>query len=264
MPTLAPIYVSNDFTVAAAVNKPEFSMPFEGVNTNYLMTQDFMMFLANFSALPLNTAHPEYPAFLLVNEGPQKDMGGGVIKWTRTYALLPAPRNDFTSLAYSFIGFYGATASLAAAATFPVIGRARPTLTVACRVQYDYFLWVDSNTIKDSTGANVFTGTPGTATPDNIPVIFGQRYYTPKGTVPVPGSFIPTYPAGSLNDILFGTPVDFIYDPSDFGGFIPTIPSRTQYNTLVANQTEIVAEDSTTSRWHGNMYQRVSKYIVAR
>lgn len=266
MPLPVPTYVSGDFTAAQKVGKAEFSPPFSGVNTDYLLTQDFMISLASFTPLALNTAHPDYASYFLVQEGPLKDVGGGMVRWTRTYAYTPSPRDDYTSISYNFIGFYGflTTASFVPGPT-AIIGRQRQTLNVTCRVHYDYFLYVDSSTIKDSTGANIFTGTPGTATPESIPIILEQRYYFPRGTISSTlGGFVPTYAPGSINDVLTGTPTDNIWDAASWSGLVPTIPSRTAYDGWVLAGTELVAEASVVSRWYGNIYQRCTKYVVAR
>jgi len=260
----APFYLDGDWTTAAAAGNVRFEQPFAGDKNDYVLVQDFMQFTANFTPLALNTAHPVYTTYFLVAESELQDTGGGISRWTRKYAQVPQPRNDYLSYAYSFIGYFGKIANLVTSSTFPVLGRNRLQLTVPCRSLNEYFIWIDGNTIKDSTGTNIYTGTPGQATPESIPVILGQRYYVPAGTVPSPGVFVATYPAGSPQDIAYGTAQDYIWDAPAFGGVIPTIPSRTTYQTLINNGTEIVAEDSQVSRWLGNIYLRVTKYILPR
>jgi len=84
-------YRSGDFTVATAVSLPVFDAPFRehGINIDYILTQDFMIKLANFARLALDTPHPDYPDFLLVQESQLSDVSGGNVRWTRTYAKVP-------------------------------------------------------------------------------------------------------------------------------------------------------------------------------
>ena len=82
-------YQDGTFTVAKAVTLPVFSAPFPGVNVDYVLTQDWVIDLANYSPLALDTAHPDYPTFKLAQESEKRDLGGGVVQWTRTYWKLP-------------------------------------------------------------------------------------------------------------------------------------------------------------------------------
>lgn len=236
--------------VASACGAPRFSAPFEGDSTVYKIEQDFMQFTVNYSALALNTAHPDYSSYHLVHETALMDMGGGISKWTRVYCAVPATRNDYASLAYSFIGYYGQIASLATDSNFPVVGRARQTRSVTCRVQNDYYL----------------CGAGGSfATPDLIPAIAATKYYVPAGTVVVAtGTFVYTYGMGTAADMNNGTDTDLIWDPAAISGIIPTVPSRTIYQGWINAGTEIVADGSQLSRWQGNIYQRQTKYVLAK
>lgn len=245
-------WIDGDYTVATAVSNPVLSQPFEGDSGEYVLTQDFWQFLANFSALPLNTPYTTLPfaGYYLVGESPLTDLGGGLCKWTRTYAQVPATRNDPSSLAYPFIGYYGRVANLATSSSFPVIGRPRQSLPVTCRIQSDYFL-IGATPPASFTNISL------------IPVIAATKYYVPQGSI-IGGVFAPTYAAGSTNDLATGTDTDFIWDPASFGGIIPTIPSRTTYQGWITAGTEVVAEASQLSRWKGNIYQRQTKYVIAR
>lgn len=244
------LWIDGDFTIALACGLPRFSQPFTGDKKKYILEQDFTQFVDNFVALNLNTNHPSYPTYKLVEESPLQDQGGGIVKWTRTYAAIPDARDDYSTLAYNYIGYYGTIANIAVAIAYPVIGRNRFTEPVTCRIRSDYFLCAIGQTYP---------------TPASIPVISAQLYYVPLGTISG-STFTSTYPAGSTNDILYGTQTDFLWDNSGAhafpGAIIPTRPTRTEYQTLINNGTEIVAESSQLSRWEGNIYQRVTKYVL--
>ena len=103
-------YQDGTFTTARAVSLPVFSAPFsdQGVTTDYVLTQEWMQALTSYSPLALDTPHPDYADFMLAKEGEKRDIGGGMVQWTRTYAKLPA---DFSqpngNISYNFIGFAG-------------------------------------------------------------------------------------------------------------------------------------------------------------
>lgn len=260
MSATAPFYTDMS-TDAVATSLARFSQPFAGDSGEYVLDQNFQQFLANFVPLPLNTEHPDYKGYYLVSESPLQHLDGGMVSWTRQYCSVPATRNDSASISYNFIGYYGKIADIAIAATYSIVGRNRRTEVVTCRIQNDYYM----------------TGRIGSyQSPTQIPIIPATRYYVPQGNI-VSGLWVPTYtPAMSPNDLAFGTDNDFIYDtarnpvtnsPNDHpfpGAIIPTIPCRQAYQTLVSSGGEIVAENSVVSRWRGNIYQRQTKYIVAK
>lgn len=239
-----------DFTTASAVTDPHFTAPFDGDNGRYVLEEEYVIdndyFLGQI--LALNTAHLTYPTYFLTNESePQPTIAPGIVRWKRTYCAVPATRNDEGSLAYNFIGYWGKTAGLVGdAITFPIIGRGRVSETVKCRIQNDYFL----------------CGTGGSyTTPANIPLILEQRYYFPLGSISG-STFTPAYTPGSLNDILYGSATDNLWDAAAWGYIIPTYPTRANYQAAIVAGTEIVAEPSVLTRWKGNIYQRVTKYIL--
>lgn len=252
--TLTDVSYRDGMTDAASVGIPNFTAPFAGVNIDYVLTQDYMQLLANYTPLALNTAHPDYSDFVLVSEGPHQDQGGGVVRWTRTYAKTPAGRQDYASLAYNFIGYLGLTGINVT----PIQYRPRVVIPVSCRIQYDYFL----------------CGTGGSyATPDLIPTISEYKYYQPVGTFTLIAGVVtgtPTYP-NPIQAALYGIPVDYLSDasgafgaPTAYGRIvIGTVPTRTDYiNNIIG--TEIAAEPSQLSRWQGNIFVRTTKYVIAR
>jgi hypothetical protein len=252
-------------TGAQAVGIPKFAQPFSGDNTSYVLTQEWECLAENFSPLALNTAHPDYPTFLLANESPLQDLGNACVRWTRTYALVPNTRNDGSTITYNFIGYVGYEGFVN---TAPVakkfVGRNRFQRTVPCRVQWDYFL-LSGNNVLNSAGSTVATN-PSGATVHDIPVILEQLYYTQQGQY-ISGVWTPDYPTGSAQDIAFGLATDFIVDIATWNSLFttayPTVPSRTQYQALVNAGSEIVAETSNLERWIGNIFSRATKYVIA-
>lgn len=85
-------YTDGDYSVAVAVSLPVFSAPFLdlGVKEKYVLTQNWCQALASYAPLALDTAHPDYPDYLLTGESDLQDLGGGIVQWTRTYAQTPS------------------------------------------------------------------------------------------------------------------------------------------------------------------------------
>src|SRR6266851_4505981 len=103
-------YIDGDFTTAQPCSLPVFSSPISATTDEYTFTQDFIIARASYTATALNTLHPsngktpDYSSFWLVAEGERRDIEGGMVRWTRTYAKKPASYSDFETYPYSFIG----------------------------------------------------------------------------------------------------------------------------------------------------------------
>ncbi len=231
-----PVYVDGNFDVAEPVGLPVFSSPVRSTTTEYTFTQDWMQFRTKFRPTPLNTAHPsrykspDYSEFKLVAEGPRQDIGGGVVKWARTYAKVPESHDEFESYSYSFIGLLGTWTVGNIAISVQATGRPRTTRVVTSRVQHDYFM-------VDPAGAY--------PTASDIPIISGQRYLAPQELGPV----------AALD-------TEYLWDVS-VSMPLASIPSRTEYDALVTAETEICAEDSRLSRWMGAIFLRQTRYVIA-
>lgn len=218
-------WADGTYTAAYAVEKVRGSSPIPGVATEYVWTQRFWIYQANFAALALNTAHADDSNFKLVAESERSPLGGGVVEWTRTYAKVPAQHLEAEVAAYNFIGYWGTFGVNATAAT----GRPKVSRAVACKVQNDYFL-VDGVTYVK---------------PTDIPIIASTRYYQP----PYPNQDV-DYLGDAPPLILASVPSRSSYDgwiASDAGG----------------DNWHIVMEASRLSRWMGNIWRRETRYIKA-
>ena len=253
-----PAYIDGDWGIADPVSLPEFSSPIPARTDPDILTQEFTQALEKFQPCPLNTPHssankvPDYSEYFLVNEGQLKSVGGGMVKWTRTYARVPDPYDEFESYAYPFIGFQGLTLSGSQWDTL-ITGRQRQQWVVTSRVRHEFF--------KVGPGGSYPTA-------GQIPIVFAQQY--------VVGDF-----AGFVG----GMPVDYITDAGGIGAtnWGASVPSRTQYGAWMAaaksrgwasdvaviyNGTgiggQIVAEDSRLTRWRGNVWLRQVRFLLAQ
>ena len=263
-------YVDSDasYQSASEVSFPVLSCPFPGVNSPYLLTQDFVCYGDYFSPLALNTVHVDAVdangklvigggaaatfgnKFYLVSEGPRNEVGGGVVRWTRTYARVPARYEQPSSMTYTFIGYMSNT-------LFPI--RPRVPKAVPSRIQFDYYLLdKTSGNIYDSTGASVYAGAAGTLPGViHVPTIGELRYFAafPKA---VALNMVTDY-IGYQADIAYPVP-----NPGDAVNYPPyaSYPTRDVYEGWIAAGTEIVAQASVPNRWMGNIIERQTVYIL--
>lgn len=287
----APDYIDGNLATAQPCGVPVFRSPLPNTAAEYVFDQPFMQLRANVSALALGTAHPsagltpDYSTYVLVAEGEKQDVGGGLVRWNRTYAAVPDTHDEWESYAYNFIGTgpYGALAS-------NYVGRLRFVERVTSRVRHEYFM----------VGA-------------------GQTYTTP-GAIPVNRAFayVTQFLDGSTQYGGYYYRTDYLFDDPGFGHLLvtnvgtlsPSIPSATQYAAMIKDASanawaagvsqqilttdlpplidisgmavypatypsgsppsvtclygQIVAEDSQLSRWFGPIYVRQTRYVLAR
>lgn len=225
------IYTDGDFTVVSPVTLPVLSAPIQGVNTDYILTQDFVQLEANFTSLPLNTAYPNSAGsssgadfagddtynsagFILVSEGPRQDIGAGVVRWTRRYAKLPSTHYDPVQVSYTFPGFLSFD-------PLETLIRNPFTRSVPGVIEYAYFL----------AGTNTQSAVESLETANAVQA---QLFVWPRVTAfPLPNE--------SLQ-------VDYLWES--------TVPTAAQYGTWVTTGSHIVAQPSQFSRWEGNIIRR--------
>ena len=225
------------FTSASAVGAARKSFPFDGDNTSFIVEQDFMVALTSFTPLALDTAHPTYTDAYLVKESPLEDLGGGIVRWTRTYAQIPASRNEYGTFAFQFPGLLGTQTPPYAFQYWVVADDGRdPFLdTSSSRFRFEYFLCAT-----------------------------GETYVTPD--------LIPIFPKLAFNIIANPSSRNAYLLPEGVY-FSDTVPTKEAWLDLIdggtgigdgAEDGEFIAEDSTVERWMGNIYVRSTRYVKAK
>jgi hypothetical protein len=140
---MSNVITDGDFSTASAVSDYRFSAPFSqyGVNTLYVMDQDFVIDRASFVPLAIDTPHPILSDFYLAVETPMQPVSfAGTVKWTRRYAQVPASFSHAGgTYPYAFPILYTGVTSTSRLFSKP--------LTVNCRVQVDFFHSSDSTTV---------------------------------------------------------------------------------------------------------------------
>ncbi len=124
---------------------------------SFIIEQDFQQFKDFFSPLPIGTLYnfafwPDYAGTLpigtamLISESPTQDLGAGQVRWTRTYATLPLPRNTYESFVFTFPGLFPTVAAqttdqLIAQIESGVVSDGSPSVTaeIIARVEHIFF-----------------------------------------------------------------------------------------------------------------------------
>ncbi len=251
------LFVDGDFTKPCPVSAPLLSAPLPGVATDYSLKQEFVQFgnqvpslsIYGFSPAPLNLNYGadflggnSYEGFFLTSEGELIDVGGGLVKWTRTYCKKPATRYEPSNMSYLFPGIDQAYIMPGTTSPVLITRRLPEPLNSNVNIQYDYFL-------VGSAGVNL--ATPDYSSFSSIPPITHQRWAY--------DAYNGSYHIG-LVDII----PPFVWD----GGVNDIMPNGTSitataYLAMIAAGSTFVAADSIISRWQGNIIQRITKNIVA-
>lgn len=273
-------------TTAAPVGVPIFESPIPLTTAKYVFTQEWQG-PADFAAVKLNTPHPtagqvpDYSSYLLVEEGPRRDVGGGQVRWTRTYAQVPASYSIFESFPNSFIGTEIVTSGGV------IITRDRQNWTVPSRIQFDYFLTPNPGDPPINAVDPITLDTVSLSSPGDIEVIQDMIYCFQNtlngviyGGITLSTNVInpsnstdPTWP--SSNDYLSNMMADalanrwkskvtmvklFTDNNLNPGGHMAGV-----VDTAASVQGgQIPAEPCRLDLWKGNIWVRRTRYVLAR
>jgi len=95
------------FTAVATVGPMEWQAPFPGVTDKVLFRQTFQQNISSWSPLAMSSTYTGagYTNFVLVRESDFRPIGGGQHQWSRYYAITPADRVEYTTIAAQFPGY---------------------------------------------------------------------------------------------------------------------------------------------------------------
>lgn len=266
--------------------------PFDDSFAQVTFEQDYIQFETDFAPLALDTAHDDYPDAYLVREGELQGLGGGLVKWTRTYSRMPISRQVFESYSWLVPGI-GAGAVYASQAVSSVANSAGVT-TITCAgdttassgdslsINYTFTDGVTGT----QYGRNVMrTMTGGTGTAPEVALIT-----EPGGTLTFnwakkvePGRPAEALEVGSVLQLDYylpgvsagiGTPFDIpvidelqIYDGDGLkvdSFTADTSPTITEWRAQIAAGDRVCVVASIVRRWMGNIYERSTRYCIAR
>lgn len=259
-------WTDGDHTIHKAVSLPVFSAPIPGVKAKYSFTQDFQCFLAAYVPVAIGTAHPsagktpDYSSYVLCEEGPHRDLTGGVIRFTRTYAVPPQSWDDWETYAYNLIGYLNPF--------YLTLVRPRRAINLPCRVRRDYFLEIGSAgnltvTLQDATSYTLTGGKVTTA--GTIPILRAAVYASGISGTPNIG-----FPVDALE--AYSCPTESNYKNMVIDAATYFWAATLYSQTIAANGNvtdsnaggQIIAEDTKPVRWLGPIWCRETRYVLAQ
>lgn len=213
------------------------SFPFEGDLSSFIVEQDYMVLLANYAPPAAGAAHATYTTAYFVRDSALENIGAGVVRFTRTWAQIPAARNEYGTFAFQFPGLYGTLTPPYAFQYWTVADDGRdPYLDVgSSRLKYEYFLCIAGQTYE---------------TPDLIPIL-------PKLAFNLIGN------ESSRNAYLLKEGVFWSDTNPTYEAWVDLMAGGSGIGTG-AEDGEFIAEDSTVERWMGEIYVRVTRYLKAK
>ena len=221
--------IDGTFSTASAIGPLVLSFPFGDRDTTAIIyTQRFMVYRANYAAPTLSSANGTYATAYCVGDTNFEGLGAGIICYDRQWATIPANRNEWNTKDYEFIGLITATGPQPPFDQYweldPEGGRDPDVQRVNQRLYHEYFLCVAGQTYE---------------TPGAIPVIQAQQY------------ILESNPNAKRRYLL---PAGIYSSDTD--------PTTEAYLAMVGD--EIVSEDSDLQRYLGEIYVRITPYVVAR
>lgn len=121
------VLFDGDYTTPQQAGLPQYESPFPADPKRYLYSVPYWQFDTDYVPEAIGTAGP-YGGFNVGDSSP-KSVGGGVVEYQRSYALVPDTRSEFESHVYSYqIVLVGAEGGITEIPT-----------TTNSRVQFDYF-----------------------------------------------------------------------------------------------------------------------------
>ena len=239
-----------------------------------------------------STPHARYPDFYLVEEKNHERVRGQCYKFTRVYSQIPKMREEWQSYSWQVPGI-SATGSTYPYVTVTSMTNSSTTTTVNCDaahhmstgdfadVQFNVIDSLGNQTTRHRTMAVTVTGgssftvskitdisPPMAGSMQTRKVDMGRDAETQVVNCRIVYDyFMPGVTAGisKPSDI---PDIEALWILDNTGRRTHTLsgnttPNTTDYLALVAAGTQIVIERSTLSRWRGNIWERVTRYVRA-
>lgn len=283
---------SSGATLATPNGPPTWERPFKDLTEPLVIRQNYIQDAAKFTALALDTPHPDFPDMYLVDEGPREDIGG-FFKWERTYAKIPPARTQSEGYAWYVPGIgsgaiYAAqsiTATSNASGVTTITAASSPTISVGdqCSVSYNFIDGVTGTSYGRVVLRTALTGTSGTTVkvdliaeaggtmvftfikkvepgrvPESLEVASQIQldYWLPGVSAGVPDAF--SIPLIRCLEIYDGTGTKVQSFTSS------TTPTIAQWRAQVAAKSKVCVVSSVVRRWMGNIYERATRYCIAQ
>lgn len=265
--------------------------PFDDLTAELLFRENYIQTVESFIPAALDTPHELYPDCYLVSEG-QRENIGGFYKWTRTYARIPENREAFegyswlipgidTGLVFAEVAITSASDELGvttincAGNTFAAVGDSVSIsytfVDIRTGTQYGRnvvrrvlsgggstlgvaLIFEPGGSINYNTAKRIEPGRPAEALEVGSSLQFD--YYLPGVSAGVASPF--DIPVISELQIYDGDGIKVNVFTND------TVPTITQWRASIAGGEKVCVVASIVRRWQGNIFERSTRYCIAR
>lgn len=286
------------FNVAVTSSLPVWENPIPALNEKTVFRQTFVQTAASYAPLALDTVYPaagsygvpSSPTYYLVAEDNQTDLGGGMMQWDRVYARVPSAWSEGEEFAYTFPAFI-ASASYGVDNTITSIQDSGSNYLVASGLSFTtgdqvhisvsyvrdsitFFVGQYVRVIGGTSGTNALVPGifPGTGNFTSVAGVITKEApaRTTQKTDLVPSQIVHDYALTSTTALEANLPIIDEFTPVDATGTdttnlnTSTKPTAAAYAAMINTNTQLVAQDSVRRRWLGNIYERTTRFVVAR
>lgn len=286
------------FNVAVTSSLPVWENPIPALNEKTVFRQTFVQTAASYAPLALDTVYPSAgsygvpssPTYYLVAEDNQTDLGGGMMQWDRVYARVPSAWSEGEEFAYTFPAFIasatagsdqtitsisdsGVNYSVSSALAFATGDQVHISVSYV-RDSITFFVAQYVRIIGGTSGSNALVPGifPGTGTFSSVAGVITKEApaRTTQKTDLVPSQVTHEYSLTSTTALETNLPIIDEFTPVDATGAETTTlntstkPTAAGYAAMINKNTQLVAQDSVRRRWLGNIYERTTRFVVAR
>lgn len=291
MPNLP--YQTSGWNTHREVATPRIEYPLfdKGCADHLVVTRTYEGPLSTYAAAAIGTADAVYGTAYLVEQGPLQDVGGGCVRYTRTFATVPVQWSELESFVFVFPAYlagaagtsFSATSIAPDAAGTVIIGTGATGITVGenviasvsyTRAGVKYGQTFRGAATAVSSGVSVtlpgtLLGSVGSATAVSGEV---REWSIGRGAaepLTVGSRIVHDYALSSLANLDSDLPLAQQFRPVDSAGLATdsltalSNPTSAAYATMVADRAEIGAEASVRRRYMGNIYVRSTRLVTA-
>lgn len=292
---MANVFEDSDWSEAQPTGAKRWLRPFPELNTNFIYEQDYTQRLSDFldDEVSIGSAHPDDPTFFMVEESTPQNLGGGMVRFTRTYSQIPPARKEYESFAFTFPGMETGTLYTPNTVTgnSATTSNGQTTMTISggstisagdsVRIHYNAF-----DSVQQYSRYVIRTAISGGSTlvvPQIVDTLNSQPLYFFTATKIELGREPRTETVSSILTYEYFLPgvssgVDYVTDIPLFVKDIiidsdglqtdtytdATSPAISSYRAKIADGEQLVAEDSVIRRWKGPILERVTRYVTAK
>ena len=286
------LWQDGDYTTPLPDGARRWLRPFDDNFAQVMFEQDFQQFEDNFAPLTLDTPSDDFSDAYLVREGELSALGGGVVKWTRTYARIPENREVFegyswlipgidTGLVFAAVAITSTSDELGVT-TISCAGTTNAAIGDSVSISYTFvdirtgtqygrnvvrrvlsgggatlgvaLIFEPGGSINYNTAKRIEPGRPAEALEVGSSLQFD--YYLPGVSAGVASPF--DIPVISELQIYDGDGIKVNVFTND------TVPTITQWRASIAAGEKVCVVASILRRWQGNIFERSTRYCIAR